>query len=100
MSSPKQDLFSLLNSVPDRFDAVRAAICQGRINGLYPRESLATRCGCIKAHLGVETSYEERSDIEYYILGVRTGDTPENSPVMKNVLKWVDEWSLAQGSDF
>ena len=90
----KKDLFTALDQAPDFAPALRLAIIEGRIDPLWPNISIAMKRGCLKAHLNLKTI---RSPIEVCTYTVNLGETPETSPILKNVLDWLDEWS---GQDF
>lgn len=108
--TPKEDLFAVLDAVPGKFDEVRLAVVEGRINGLDPRLSRSTKCGCIKAHIAGDDYFLDReklpsvarvnteSAIEKYVYSVWPGKNPQNCEVLKNVLEWLDEWN--KGVDF
>lgn len=51
MIDAKSDLFSIMDAVPDGYDALLLAIIEGRIDGIWPKISSWGRRGSIKAQL-------------------------------------------------
>lgn len=96
----KEDLFNLLEANEDRYNALRRAIVEGRINGLWPSLSLFSKCGCIKAHLMVTPMQYPGTPIEQFVLNIRPGETPATSPALKTILSWLDEWVNSRGCEF
>ena len=95
----KEDLFNLLEANEDRYNSLRRAVIEGRINGLLPSFSMFTKCGCIKAHMMVTPQYPW-TPIEQFVLNIRPGETPATSPVLKTILSWLDEWVSSRGCEF
>ncbi len=97
----KEDLLAIMNAVPDGYGAVRKAVIEGRISGLFPY--VIEDCGCIKAHLAHHrhvlpgqlpgcARLSTGSRIERYIISVAREQTPENCPILRDVLGWLEEW--------
>lgn len=95
----KEDLFNLLNEQESHSADLRQAVIEGRIDGIWPNISVATKRGCVKAHLGISPGVQ-RSPIEAFVYNVRTGDNPTNSPALRSVLEWISEWESGRMCDF
>lgn len=107
---------------PSSITALQQAVAEGRIDGsnylvgvpTVHRHRLdpATACGCIKGHLlmaedvsidELEQTIEQylyESDLEVdqhlvesYIEEIDPGDTPETSPILANVARWIEEYT-------
>ncbi len=112
----KEDLFAIMDAAPDAYDAVRSAITEGRIDPRWSNTSYSwsgvsgSRNGTIKAHIAELKKCRSQElpgaakldnypscPLEKFITKVVLGETPQTSPVLKQVLEWLDEWKGGTG---
>ena len=92
-----------LNLMPNEVPALRQALVDGKVDGaMYNGE-----CGCLFTTLarasGVRRIFSPGSTVsnlkadsssarERWFMGIRKGDTTENSQIVKTTVQWIDEW--------
>ena len=98
----KDQFIALLDTYPQEVAGLRAAIVEGRIDGMSYWDQ-RTDCGCVIgtiAHMRgvseteirfyVDVCYEY-SPIEDLVMDISKGDTPATNPVPALLLAWIDE---------
>ncbi len=103
--TPKEDLFAIMDEIPAAYDVVRSAILEGRIDPRWSNVAHWSRRGSIKAHIAghmkcrsqelsgaAKLQNNRSSPIEVYMRDTDLGQKPDTSPVLKQVLEWLDEW--------
>ena len=105
----RDDFFDVLDSAPNEVPALRAEIVAGRING--STYGSGAECSCLVGTIanaqgvrydcvpGLNPNADRHA--ERWFLGIRPGDTPENSQISAITMGWLDEWMAkrAQASD-
>lgn len=92
-----------LDIMPNEVPALRQALVDGKVDGtMYNGE-----CGCLFTTLARASGFQgtiELGDVvgnlkadsssarERWFMGIRKGDTPENSQIVKTTVQWIDEW--------
>ena len=102
----RDDLWRWLERFPDRVPALLEAVREGRMDGY----SWVGTCRCVIGNLRFDNtasirdwaSYEAlfkgtgfkpwQSPIEEFVVEIRPGDTPANSPVMASLERWIVQW--------
>jgi uncharacterized protein YjbI with pentapeptide repeats len=104
LSHYKQDLIAEVLRLPNELEALRDALCTGRIDG----STYSGECSCLagtlaKAHgvaeyrgwdinaSGVTFHAQASSPRERWFAMIREGDTPETNQASRLALEWVDE---------
>lgn len=103
LTRAKRDFFLVLYTAPKEVAGLREALVEGRVNGSTYEGECACLVGTIANVRGVEYSTiaglepDANRPAERLFLAVKKGDTPENHPVVKIVVEWIDEWMELQG---
>jgi hypothetical protein len=107
LSVIKADMFYVLLYGKAEVPFLKQNIIDGKIDGTTYDGECACLSGTLengaKAHNGETEKIKiasilscRNSDrpIERFFLAIRQGDTPENNPVSKIVLEWIEEWEM------
>jgi hypothetical protein len=101
-SAIKADFYTILRLVPNEIAGLRCALIEGRVDGeLYSGE-----CACLVGtianlknveynEVGVITPDSDRA-AERWFLAIKKGDTPENNPISRLTVEWIDKFTKAQ----
>ena len=102
----RDDLWAVLSAVPAEAEGLRLALLEGRVNGTaYEGEcaclvgTIANIRGCSYKSLANLAPNSARSS-ERFFLNIAPGHTPETSPVVKQVVEWIDVWLSNMRSAF
>jgi hypothetical protein len=95
----KNDFFEIILNTPNELPGLRLAVVEGRINGsVYEGEcaclvgTIAKVRGCLYTAIpGVEP--RGGRPIERFFTALKPGDSPDNHPVAKIVVDWIDEFT-------
>jgi len=98
LSHIKADVFDVMLRAPHEVNGVIAALKSGRVDGSVYEGECACLVGTIAKLRGVEISKlgslepDSYRPAERWFLGIRKGDTPENSQIAKITLEWIEEF--------
>jgi hypothetical protein len=94
----RDDLFSVLSACPGEVAGLRGKILSGEIDG----SCYEGACCCLVGTIGKlrRCSYDEipgvspnsARPIERFFLAIKPGHTPDNNPIARMVVRWIDEW--------
>ena len=98
----KEDFFAVLAVVPDEVQYLRTALLEGRVNG----SAYQGECACLVGTIANarHCAYDQIPELppnsprpaERFFLGIAKGHTPENSPLCKIAVEWIDEFIAKQ----
>ncbi|OAS19283.1 pentapeptide repeat-containing protein [Paenibacillus oryzisoli] len=94
----KEDVLKIISITPNEIPGLLDALKNGRVDGsVYEGE-----CACLVGTIanvrkcnytelkGIEP--DSRRPAERLFLAIKRGDTPENNPISKLVVEWIEEW--------
>lgn len=97
----KQDFIDAISKLPDEIPNLRNALMAGKIDGSTYGGECACLAGTIAKHMGKPVIdgtelgngfvADCSSPRERLFRAIRKGDTPENNPISKIVVGWIDE---------
>ena len=94
----RADFYDVLSAAPLEVRALREALIEGRVNGSTYEGKCACLIGTIANarhcnHLKIPDLEPDSSrPAERFFLGIKEGDTPENSQFAKIAVEWIDNW--------
>jgi hypothetical protein len=100
LSDIKNDFIVAILRLPDEIVFLRNALLDGRIDGSTYEGECACLAGTMAKACNLDWSqFKEKAPMpvaahslrERWFLGIRPGDTPENNPIAKITLEWIDE---------
>ena len=97
----RDDLFSVLSSVPREVPALLEALRAGKVNGSTYEGECACLVGTVANARGCrydalpELRPDSSRPAECWFLGIGTGDTPDTSSIAKLTEAWILEWMAA-----
>jgi hypothetical protein len=98
LDSVRSDIWDVLIRAPREVDGLLLALREGRVDGsVYEGEcaclvgTIANIRGCKHFELGAVKPDSSRP-AERWFMGIRQGDTPENSEIAKLTASWIEEW--------
>ena len=106
LTKAKEDLFSVLRLAVLEIPFLKTALLEGRVNGsTYNSDG----CGCLNGTLCIAASKKKdvvdalilarnsRRPIELLFMAIQIGNTPQNNPISKIVLGWIEEYLSSNG---
>jgi len=106
LSDVRDDIFAVLSGAPAEAQAVADALRDGKVNGsAYSGEcaclvgTIANKRGCAFDAVPDLTPNSSRP-AEKWFLAIHTGDTPENSEVVRITYEWVTTWIARMKATF
>jgi len=98
LSYAKEDIFEIISITPNEVSGLLESLKNGKIDGSVYQGECACLVGTIANLRGCE--YGEIEGIkpdsdrpaERLFLSIKRGDTPENNPISKLVVEWIEEW--------
>ena len=100
LSKIKYDFFGRLLTQKNEAEALKQAIIGGKIDG----SAYKGECCCFVGTIAnaVKCNYtslpilkpDANSPTERWFLGIKKGDTPENSQIAKITLEWIEEFQM------
>jgi len=101
LSGVKSDFYAVLNSCPNEVPGLRKSLIEGKVDGTTYTGECACLVGTIanvrQCHHSELKELRPNSErpAERWFLAILEGHTPENNPVAKITLEWIDEWMSA-----
>jgi hypothetical protein len=103
LKAARQDLWAVLSLAPQEAPAIEKALLEGRVDGgTYYGEcacligTIANARGCDVYSLGALRPAPDRP-IEHLFMRISRGDTPQNNPVAKLIVQWIQNWCVTLG---
>jgi hypothetical protein len=103
LSWAKEDFFAVLSVVPGEVQFLRTALMEGRVNG----SAYHGECACLVGTIANarHCAYDQIPNLkpnssrpaERFFVGISEGHTPENSPLCKIAVEWIDEFIAKRG---
>ncbi|PRY40836.1 pentapeptide repeat protein [Spirosoma oryzae] len=101
----KHDLFAVLLYAIHEVPGLLSALKEGRVNGSVYSGDCACLVGtlCNVRQVSIETvklsgmPVDSSSPIERWFLAIKPGETPDNSPIVKLTVEWIDEFIRLTG---
>ncbi len=98
LEASRQDLWAVLSLAEQEVPAIRAALVEGWVEGgtYYGGcacliGTIANARGCAVYSLGSLRPAPDRP-IEHLFMRISRGDTPQNNPIARVIVQWIDEW--------
>jgi len=108
LETTKKDFLDAISLVPDEVPFLRQTLVDGKING----SSYTGECACLAGTIAKSFNFEGKvesgiilgngfkadvnSPRERWFMAINPGDTPENHPIAKITLEWIDEFLMKQ----
>ena len=106
LTEAKEDLFSVLRLAVLEIPFLKTALLEGRVNGsTYNSDG----CGCLNGTLciaarekkdvvdALKLAQNSKHPIERLFIAIQIGNTPQNNPISKIVLGWIEEFESSIG---
>jgi uncharacterized protein YjbI with pentapeptide repeats len=106
LTSIRDDVWAVLSASPGEAVGLRAAIAEGRINGLTYEGTCACLVGTLANVRGCHYKLlptliaNGARPAEKFFISIKTGDTPGNSQFSALALEWVDQWLASMRAAF